>query len=117
MRLLVNENFPLSSTQLLKKAGFDIKAIGIDNPGITDKEVLGIADKENRTIVTFDKDYGELIYKHGYKPKAGVIFMRLYEFDPETPGEYLLKIFKNTDMEFRNSLSVVDSDKIRQRKY
>ncbi len=34
---------------------------------------MKIAIKEGRTIITYDSDYGELIFKHGYKPYAGVI--------------------------------------------
>ena len=64
MKLLANENFPLDSIRLLFQQGFDIKSIGIDYSGITDREVMQIAIKEQRTILTFDRDYGELIFKH-----------------------------------------------------
>ena len=117
IKLLANENFPLASTKILQKQGFDIKAIGTDNPSILDPEVIKIAEDEERTIITFDKDYGELIYKHGYKPKAGVIFLRILDTDPEGPGKFLMDIFKNTDLEFNRKLTIIDRDKIRQRKY
>lgn len=35
MKLLANENIPLESVHLLRKLGYDIKAIGKDDPGIT----------------------------------------------------------------------------------
>ena len=76
IKILANENFPLKSVRLMYDAGFDIKAIGIDNPGITDKQVMAIAINEQRTIITFDRDYGELIFKFGYKPETGVIYLR-----------------------------------------
>ncbi len=117
MKILANENFPLKSVKLLEKAGFDIKAIAVDKPGISDKEVIQLAEKEKRTIITFDKDYGELIYKHGFKPEAGVIFMRLSNFKPEDPGIYLLKVFKTKDLNFYQKLTVIDKEKIRQRIY
>ena len=117
MKLLANENFPLKSTSLLRQAGFDIIAIGTDNPGISDKEVIRIAEREKRTIITFDKDYGELIYKHGYKPEAGVIFLKPFDFKPEDPGIYLMKIFKSKNLKFNRKLTVIDNKKIRQRGY
>jgi len=43
MKLLANENFPLASVKFLANRNFDIKAIGIDNPSISDKEVMEIA--------------------------------------------------------------------------
>lgn len=74
MKLLANENFPYKSIIYLKKKGYDIISIGMDNPSILDAEVMLIAMKEERVILTFDRDYGELIFKHNYKPDWGVIF-------------------------------------------
>ncbi len=34
---------------------------------------MTIAINEERTILTFDRDYGELTFKHNYKPEKGVI--------------------------------------------
>ncbi len=76
MKLLANENFPLTSVRILKNAGYDIKAIGIEFAGILDSEVIEIATIEERTILTFDRDYGELIFRKGYKPEAGIIYLR-----------------------------------------
>jgi len=63
MKLLANENFPLDSVIYLREKGFDIKYIGTDLSGILDSEVMEMAEKEDRTILTFDRDYGELIFK------------------------------------------------------
>ncbi|MEQ9167526.1 MAG: DUF5615 family PIN-like protein [Fulvivirga sp.] len=61
MKYLANENVPFSSITYLKSKGYDVKAIGVDDPGITDEQVMQIAIDENRTIITYDSDYGELI--------------------------------------------------------
>ena len=103
MKLLANENFPLASVQLLSNADFDIKSIGTDNPSIKDPEVIQIAVDEERTIITFDKDYGELIFKHGYRPEARVIFLRVLDVNPEVPGKFLLDIFKNIDLDINRN--------------
>ena len=103
MKLLANENFPLASVQLLSKEDFDIKSIGTDNPSIKDHEVIQLAVDEERTIITFDKDYGELIFKHGYRPEAGVIFLRILDVNPEVPGKFLLDIFKNIDLDINRN--------------
>jgi predicted nuclease of predicted toxin-antitoxin system len=70
MKLLANENFPYNSVKYLMGKGFDIKSIGMDYPGITDKEVINLAIEENRTILTFDRDYGELICRFNLKPNV-----------------------------------------------
>jgi predicted nuclease of predicted toxin-antitoxin system len=117
MRLLANENFPLTSYNYLKNKGFDIIAIGIDYPGITDRQVLSIAIKENRTILTFDRDYGELLFKYKLKPAKGIIYLRLVEFTPEDPGHLIEELFKLNEFIPDSKLTVVDCNGIRQRVY
>lgn len=87
MKFLANENFPLASTTYLRDKGFDIKAVGAHFKGISDKEVIEFAEKEQRTILTFDRDYGELIFKYGNKPSQGVIYLRLVDYEPNGTGE------------------------------
>ena len=74
IKLLANENFPTSSVLLLRKMGYNIVSIGVDYPGVSDEYVIKLAEEEQRVIVTFDRDYGELIYKKKYTPPKGVIF-------------------------------------------
>jgi len=45
MKLLANENFPLTSIKYLVTKSFDVLAIGIDNLSTSDKEVMEIAIK------------------------------------------------------------------------
>lgn len=74
--------------------------------------------KEERVILTFDRDYGELIFKHNYKPDCGVIFLRIEEFDPIEPGIIIEKILMNKKIDLRRALTVVDeTGGLRQRKY
>src|SRR5450432_4041831 len=103
MKLLANENFPLKSVAYLKGKGFDIKAIGVDNPSIKDSEVMDIAIQEQRLILTFDRDYGELIFKHNYRPEKGVIYLRLDEFLPDEPGQLIEDLLVNNIFNFENA--------------
>jgi len=77
MKLLANENIPTHSILYLRSKGFDISSIGMDDPSIKDDEVMQIAIREKRTIITFDRDYGALIFQHNYRPEQGVIYLRL----------------------------------------
>ena len=117
IKILANENFPLKSVRLLQAANIDVKAIGIDCSGISDNEVMEISLNENRTIVTFDSDYGELIFKYGYKPEFGVIYFRWNTFTPQEPGNFLINVFQKEKIDFKNALTVIDRNSIRQRKY
>jgi predicted nuclease of predicted toxin-antitoxin system len=116
MKLLANENFPKASVKLFRDKGFDITYISETDGGITDEEVMEMAIREQRTILTFDKDYGELIYKYGYRPSAGVIFFRLFDFHPTEPAELLLHLFENKEYKFEGHFTVVDTNTVRQRR-
>ncbi len=117
MKLLANENFPLRSVSYLREKGFDIKAIGVESPGIKDREVMEIAMTEDRLILTFDRDYGELIFRHNFRPQQGVIYLRIDEFLPEQPGQLIETLLSNSMLVFGYTLTVVDADGVRQRKY
>ncbi len=117
MKLLANENFPLTSVNYLRVKGFNITAIGTNNPSISDEDVIDIAIRENRTILTFDRDYGELIFKHNYQPSAGVIYFRLLPAYPEEPGHMVEGIITSGKLKFDRALTVVDANGIRQRRY
>lgn len=77
---------------------------------------MKIAADETRTIITFDRDYGELIYKYGFRPPAGVIYLRIQNYQPEEPAELLLKLLNNPNLEFAGLFTVADERGIRQRK-
>ena len=115
MIFLANENFPLPSVFLLRKAGYDITSVAVDNPSVSDVMVMQLAIHENRTILTFDRDYGELVFKHGHRPPAGVVYFRLKHFQPEQPGEMLLELIEKKQLSFDGQFTVFDEAAIRQR--
>lgn len=117
MKLLADENFEMTSVKIPENAGFDVLSIGRDFKGILDKEVIELAIGERRTILTFDRDYGELIFKKGFKPISGVIYFRWSNFLPNEPGEYLKKLFQSEKINFEGKLTVVSDKNVRQRKY
>jgi predicted nuclease of predicted toxin-antitoxin system len=117
MKFLANENFPLKSVLYLRSKGFDVSSIGTDNPSIQDSAVMNTAINESRTILTFDRDYGELIFKHNYRPEKGVIYLRLEEYEPDEPGRLIEELINHNEFDFDHSLTVIDKTGIRQRKY
>lgn len=78
---------------------------------------MEIAILEERVILTFGRDYGELIFKHNYKPEKGVIYLRLNEYLPEEPGKIIEELTKDETIIFERALKVIDRNNIRQRKY
>lgn len=115
MRWLANENFPLGGVIYLRKAGHDVAAIIQDSPGVKDPQVLARAADEARVILTFDRDYGELIYRLRQASPAGGVYFRYDPLYPEEPAEHLLRLLSVTDFGLAHKLTVVERDRIRQR--
>ena len=78
---------------------------------------MNIAIDQDRMILTFDRDYGELIFKHNYKPQQGVVLLRLDEYTPDEPGRLVEKLVEDDTIDFSLALTVLDHNGIRQRKY
>jgi uncharacterized protein with PIN domain len=45
----------------LRTEGFDVLSISELSPGISDDVVLKLARDQGRILLTFDRDYGELV--------------------------------------------------------
>lgn len=114
---LANENFPKPSIILLREAGFHILSIQELKPGISDNEVVEIALRENLIILTFDRDYGEIVFRYSSVNKPGVIYFREKGADPLFAGRKLLKLLLEESIKFESAFSVIEQNNIRQRVY
>jgi len=63
MKLLANENIPAALTRSLRAAGHNVNWVSEISPGITDTQVIELAIQQDRILVTFDKDFGELAFR------------------------------------------------------
>ena len=90
-KLLANENFPLPAVRLLRAGGVDIETVLDVMPAASDEEVLAYARCERRWIVTFDRDYGDLVFRKGMPPPA-VVYLRQEAYSPEKPAELVQAI-------------------------
>ena len=63
MKFVIDENVDYGITSILKKQGLDVYSIQDNNPGISDEQVLKIANDLNAVLITEDKDFGELTHR------------------------------------------------------
>jgi len=115
IRFLANENFPMNSVRRLRTAGHDVAAIIKDAPGAKDEAVLARAVSEHRVILTFDRDYGELLYRRGLPAPAGVLYFRFTPASPEEPAEYLFELLNIDKLSLTGNFTVVERRRVRQR--
>ena len=80
MKFLADENFPDTALRELRAGAYDVSSVSEDNPGIGDEEVAGLCDGLGRVLLTFDKDFGELVFRRGLVAELSVVLFRI---DPE----------------------------------
>ncbi|MGD2108793.1 MAG: DUF5615 family PIN-like protein [Phycisphaerae bacterium] len=77
MRLLADANISRALYGFLESAGHDCIHAETLSPGLSDDELLHMAVDEERTILTADKDFGELVFRR-LLTVPGVILLRLH---------------------------------------
>jgi predicted nuclease of predicted toxin-antitoxin system len=114
MRVLADENFPRSALEALRKAGWDVFSIAKECPGVPDEEVAALCAEQQRILFTFDKDFGELIFRRGLPAGSGVVLFRITPESPEEAADVALALVESQP-DLRGSFCVVTRDRIRIR--
>src|SRR5512145_1992939 len=83
MKFLANENFPQAAVLALRQAGHDVLWARTDFPGINDDDVLRRAQAEDRILLTFDKDFGDLAFHWGLPAQCGIVLFRISTPSPD----------------------------------
>ena len=115
MDFLANENFPLLSVRRLREAGHQVVSIIQESPGSKDEDILARANTESLIILTFDRDYGELIYRHQALPPAGVVYFRFAPATPSEPADILINIMKRGFLSLSGKFTIIEKGRVRQR--
>lgn len=114
MRFLANENFPGSAVAALERIGHDVVWIRTAAPGSSDGEVLAWAARDERILLTFDKDFGELARASALPAGCGVILVRIPMPKPHDVGQRLGKLITTRD-DWAGHFSVIEPGRVRMR--
>ena len=101
MKFIVDENIPFEVFQILKDKGLDITSVTSEYKRLSDDEILSKAVKEKRVIITFDKDFGKMIFKEK-KNSFGVVLLRIR---PQSVDYILSQLTKVLDLGINFSIS------------
>ena len=75
MRLLADESCDFAVVRALRSAGHDVVAVAEVSPRADDVEVIALAIRDKRVLITEDKDFGQLVYADK-RSSSGVLFIR-----------------------------------------
>ena len=88
-RFLIDESADARVAPFLRGNGHDVALVATDyEPALEDAEVLAIAVRDRRILITFDRDFGELVFKQN-QPHGGVLYFRLGPIDLDVEIERL----------------------------
>jgi predicted nuclease of predicted toxin-antitoxin system len=76
MRWLADECVDAPLIAKLREAGHDVVYIADTTPGVTDIQIVSIAIRERRLLLTDDKDFGEMVVRWR-RPLPGLVLLRL----------------------------------------
>lgn len=113
MRLLVDENVDIRIVKILRENGFDVFSIKENASGIVDKEVLEIAVREERMIVTGDLDFANVLLLP-IKDHHGICLLRTKAPDFRTRALHLLTALDQLkDVPLKGRIAVVRENQVR----
>ena len=112
MRILANENVAAEVVERLRGNGYDVAWVRHDSPGATDDAVLERAVTEQRVLITFDKDFGQLVFLRGRAASCGVVLFRIAAPSPTAVAENVTRAIHSRS-DWVGHFSVVDDRQIR----
>jgi predicted nuclease of predicted toxin-antitoxin system len=112
MRILADENVAGHTVEALGRTGHDVTWVRTDNPGMPDDSVLELAVTDNRIVLTFDKDFGELVFRVGLAAPPAVILVRVPGTDAEATTETIVRTLDSRE-DWAGHFSVIEPDRVR----
>jgi predicted nuclease of predicted toxin-antitoxin system len=114
MRFLADENFPGEAIRQLERGGHDVVWVRTLAPGISDADIVAWAARESRIVLTFDKDFGELVWSAGLPMSSGIVLFRLPMPAAGNVGADLVARI-NERSDWAGHFSVIEPGRVRMR--
>ncbi len=112
MHFLVDENIHGELVRRLRFLGYDVYWICESDPGVLDYDLLEHSIKEKRIIITFDKDFGKLIFYQPRHEKCGIKLIRINDLPPDEFVERVISTITIRD-DWQDYFSVIEKDRVR----
>ncbi len=114
MRLICNENISGTVIKTLRDRGHDVLGVKESLRGATDEVILARAQAELRLVVTQDKDFGELAFRHDLPAECGVLLFRLTGNDPDIDNQRMIEVIESRT-DWSGQFAVAMDDRLRMR--
>jgi predicted nuclease of predicted toxin-antitoxin system len=114
MNLYADESVDRAVVERLRDEGHGVVYVAEQSPSITDDEVLQQANDHGATLLTADKDFGELVFRLG-RVHAGVVLLRLAGLPAAAKAEAVAEAVRDHAGELPGAFAVVSPGQMRIR--
>jgi predicted nuclease of predicted toxin-antitoxin system len=112
MKFLADENLEKPVVDWLRDEGYDVLYIAEKDSSIEDDKIIQLALKENRILITNDKDFGELVFHYGHIT-SGIILIRSKDKNSQKKLKLVKQVLKEIKNKIRGNFIVVNENGIR----
>ena len=114
LKFLADVNIEKDLVEFLNKQGFDVLWIPDYDCRLKDNDLLELANKENRILITNDTDFGEIVFLQK-KISEGIILLRVKGQKVNIKLRVLKKLLKFHSNKIKNNFIVISERRIRIR--
>ena len=112
--IIADENIPIQIIEALRSSKIETFSIFEQARGISDVQIIALAQSPPRIILTEDKDFGDLVFAYKQE-KVSVILLRYHYSELEKIISILINFLLNNSIE-QHSFVVITTKNIRIRK-
>ena len=94
MELLADENQHPLVVARLRAAGYRVEWIRESSPGTQDEDILARPDIGSVVLLTYDRDFGDLIFNQGLPAPVAILYTRLSRAEPDQIAARLLALLE-----------------------
>ena len=112
LKFIADVNVEKPIIDYLSGKGYDVKWIPDYDCQILDKDLLIMANAENRILITDDKDFGELIFLQN-KLSAGIILIRVKGQGVQNKVKLIKRLLQRYSDKLSNNFVIITDNKFR----
>ena len=114
MKFVADEGIDAQIVARLRQEGHQVWYVAEMAPGVPDTAVLNLANQETAVLLTFDKDFGDLVYRQR-RVTQGVVLLRLHGLPAKQKADLVVTMIQRHGSELPKAFTVLTPQKVRVR--
>ncbi|MDQ3929598.1 MAG: DUF5615 family PIN-like protein [Chloroflexota bacterium] len=98
----------------LRKEDHEVIYVAELHSGVSDQEVLRLAEAERALLLTSDKDFGDITYLQQHS-KVGIVLLRLHALSSEQKASIVVRLLREHEEELLGAFTVLRASSVRIR--